>query len=242
MIIQIVVMLLLCMRVSFRRVADALSGFRFLALATVLFTIPNIAVFFAVSLRPEILEALWLSARTPWGIITAAFLHREAGHLLQNLLGFLAAVVFFVLINLLQDRKGKERYSRIFLLAFPSGFLANAAELFVRWMSNSAGSAYGASGVVYSAIGICTASATINSCALLIRFVRSLRDPGIKETVPELLTVLFNILLLFLALYLILFARESFLNVSPGVDVFVHTAGFLIGFAISSALFLTPHT
>ena len=105
--------------------------------------------------------ALWLSTETPWGIITAAFLHKEAAHLLQNLLGFLAAVVFFVLSNLVQDRKGKERYSRIFLLAFPSGFLANAAELHEHWGTNSAGSAYGASGVVYSAIGICTAVSKI---------------------------------------------------------------------------------
>jgi len=114
-------------------------------------------------------------------------------------------------------------------------------ELFKRLLSDSlAGwSTYGASGVVYSAMGICTASAVINSCVLLIRYVRSFRDPGIKETVPELFTMFFNILLLFLALYLILFARESFLNVSPGVDVFAHTAGFLIGFAISSTLFLT---
>jgi membrane associated rhomboid family serine protease len=208
----------------------------------VLFTIPNIAVFFAVSLRPEILEALWLSARTPWGIITAAFLHKEAAHLLQNLLGFLAAVISFALSNLVQDRKGKERYSRIFLLAFPSGFLANAAELFVRWMSNSAGSAYGASGVVYSAIGICMASAVINACPLLVRHVISFRDPGSKKmTVPEILITALNLALIAFALYLILSARESFLNVSPGVDVFVHTAGFLIGFGISSALFLTEH-
>jgi len=78
---------------------DALSGFRPLTLAVILFLVPNIAVFFAVSLRPEIIEALWLSARTPWGIVTAAFLHREAAHLLQNLLGFLVAVVLFALSN-----------------------------------------------------------------------------------------------------------------------------------------------
>jgi len=117
---------------------DALSGFCSLALATALFTVPNIAVFFAVSLHPELIEILWLSIGTPWGIITAAFLHREAAHLLQNLHGFLAAVVLFALSNLLQSKENKERYSRIFLfLVFPSGFLANAVELLARWASNS---------------------------------------------------------------------------------------------------------
>lgn len=227
---------------SARSAVVILSGFRFLALAAALFTILNVTVFFAVSLRPEILETLWLSAETPWGIITAAFLHRETAHLLQNLLGFLAVVVLFALSNLLQNRENREYYSRIFLLAFPSGFLANAWELLVRWTANSTGSAYGASGVVYSAIGICTVSAVINSYALLIRFVRSLGDSGSKEmTVPELLVMALNLALIAFALYLILFARESFLNISPGVDVFVHTAGFLIGFVISSLFLLTEH-
>lgn len=94
-------------------------------------------------------------------------------------------------------------------------------------------SGYGASGVVYSAIGICAASAIINTCTLLVKYVRSFRDPGSKEiTVPELFTMALNLLLLAFTLYLTLFARESFLNVSPGVDVFAHTAGFLIYFAL----------
>jgi len=222
--------------------ADALSGFRSLALAAILFTIPNIAAFFAVSARPEIIEVLWLSAGTPWGIITAAFVHREAGHLLQNLLGFLAAVVLFALSNLLQSTENKEYYSRILLfLVFPSGFLANAAEFLSRWVSNSlAGwSGYGASGVVYSATGICTASAVISSCALLIRYVRSFRDPGMIETTAEILIMALNLALIIFALYLVVFARELFLNASPGIDVFAHTAGFLIGFVLSSAFFFT---
>jgi len=178
---------------------------------------------------------------TPWGIITAAFLHREAAHLLQNLHGFLAAVVLFALSNLLQSRENKERYSRIFLLlVFPSGFLANAVELLARLASNSVAgwSGYGASGVVYSAIGICTASAVINSCALLIRYVRSFRDPDSKDiTIPELLVMAFNLALMIFAVYLVVFARDLFLNASPGIDVFAHTAGFLIGF-FSALLFL----
>jgi hypothetical protein len=48
-----------------RSAAAIFSGFRPLALAAVLFLIPNITVFLAVSLRPEILEALWLSVGTP---------------------------------------------------------------------------------------------------------------------------------------------------------------------------------
>jgi len=213
---------------------DALSGFCSLALATALFTVPNIAVFFAVSLHPELIEILWLSIGTPWGIITAAFLHREAAHLLQNLHGFLAAVVLFALSNLLQSRENKERYSRIFLLlVFPSGFLANAVELLARLASNSVAgwSGYGASGVVYSAIGICTASAVINSCALFIGYIRSFRDPDSKDiTIPELLVMAFNLALMIFAVYLVVFARDLFLNTSPGIDVFAHTAGFLIGF------------
>jgi len=118
-------------------------------------------------------------------------------------------------------------------LVFPSGFLANAVELLARWASNSVAgwSGYGASGVVYSAIGICTASAVINSCALLIRYVRSFRDPDSKDiTIPELLVMAFNLALMIFAVYLVVFARDLFLNTSPGIDVFAHTAGFLIGF------------
>jgi len=115
---------------------------------------------------------------------------------------------------------------------------ANAAELLARFASNSVAgwSGFGASGVVYSAIGLCTASAVMNSCDLLIRYVRSFRDPDIKETVPEIVIMALNLTLIVLALYLILFARDLFLNASPGIDVFAYTAGFLIGFAFSSAL------
>jgi len=118
----------------------------------------------------------------------------------------------------MQGRENKEYCSRIFLLVFPSGFLANAAELFARLPSDSVAgwSGYGASGVVYSTIGICTASAVTNSCALLIRYVRSFKDPGMKETMPEILTMALNLVLLAFALYLILFARDLFLNASRG--------------------------
>jgi len=99
---------------------------------------------------------------------------------------------------------------------------ANAAELLARFASNSVAgwSGFGASGVVYSAIGLCTASAVMNSCDLLIRYVRSFRDPDIKETVPEIVIMALNLTLIVLALYLILFARDLFLNASPGIDVF----------------------
>jgi membrane associated rhomboid family serine protease len=46
----------------------------------------------------------------------------------------------------------------------------------------------------------------------------------------------FNLALMIFAVYLAVFARDLFLNASPGIDAFAHTAGFLIGFALSPAL------
>jgi membrane associated rhomboid family serine protease len=60
-------------------------------------------------------------------------------------------------------------------------------------------------------------------------------------TAPEILIMALNLVVLALALCLILFARDLFLNASPGIDVFAHTVGFLAGFALSSAPLLAEH-
>jgi len=223
-----------------KKVTDGLFDFRFLVLAIALFLLSNLVMFFVTSSYPELIKVLWLSADKPWGIFTAAFVHKDASHLAGNIVYFLISSIFFVLSNIPQEREGRSFYSKVFLLlVFFSGILWNAIEFFVwrRPSSITEFGGYGASGVVYGAIGICTASALVNFAAALRKYFRSLKASNREIAKPDLFSLLVNLMILILILALELVAPESFLAAGPETNIFAHFGGFAIGFIFASILF-----
>ena len=130
----------------------------------------------------------------------------------------------FVIINLPRDPRARQFSSKIFLpLIFLSGFAANLLVLLGWAASDSPKRAWGASGVVYSAAGACLASAI----ASLNDSVRELSKPGVLW---KKLVKLGSASVIVVALvWFVVQDPRAFLNVAPGVGVYAHFWGFLIG-------------
>lgn len=217
-----------------------LAGFRPLAKATVIFLVSNVAVFAILSLRPDLVGWLWLSADRPWGIVTSAFTHVDLDHIFGNVEGFMLSVLLFLTINLVYNRRARRRVSTHFLLLiFVAGIGANLLE-YPLALSRPGDHSWGASGVVYGALGVAFASALSTLPVHLSIIAKDRRrragkskrrlifsfDRHYLRTFPSLLALSLSISV---TLMLILDAG-SFLNVAPGVDVFAHGVGFLLGF------------
>jgi membrane associated rhomboid family serine protease len=145
-----------------------------------------------------------------------------------------------MLSNIPQDREGRSFYSRVFfLLLFFSGILWNAIEFFVWRMPSgiTESGGYGASGVVYGAIGICTASALMNFAVPLGKHFRSLNTPHREITMQDLFSATTNLLILISILFLILSDPALFLAAGPETNIFAHFGGFAIGFLSAAFLF-----
>jgi membrane associated rhomboid family serine protease len=228
------------------RISRRLSGFRSVGLAFTIFTLLNLAVFFLISLWPDLLDWLWLSADHPWGIITSNFVQAELPHLAGNLQGFTLATVFFVIVCLVLKVEDRIRWSRVFLwLVFLSGIVGSAIE-YPLLIANGDLS-WGSSGIVYGAIGVllaaCLRSLPAQMRALAKehrRWARKRRKWGLfrfdrksLRTFPNLmsLTILISFLLL------IFTDPWDFLSAGPGVDVLAHGLGFLLGFLPAMILF-----
>ena len=154
-----------------------LVGFRSVGIAFTLFSLLNLALFLLITLHPPLLEGLWLSADRPWGILTSAFVHRDLGHLVSNLRGFMLAAGFFVVVNLHNRVRARRYSSRIFLwLIFLSGFVANGIGFLAwYWAGVSGVHSWGASGIVYAGIGALLASALCNFPTHMRNFVKARR-------------------------------------------------------------------
>lgn len=231
------------------RLSRRLAGFRPLGIAFIIFFLINIAVFAVLSIWPGLVEWLWLSADRPWGILTSAFTQVEIGHLASNLQGFIFVVVLFALVNMINPKRVRRRRSRAFLLiVFVAGIGANLIE-YPLALANPGDSSWGSSGIVYGGFGVLLASAIQTMPAHLKAISKERRRRAKKprlwkvfrydrkslRTMPSILTL--ALVASFLAL--IIFDPETFLNVAPGVDVFAHAFGFLlglIGFVISKRI------
>lgn len=202
-------------------------GFKSVEIALVLFFTANVLLYLLIYLRPSLVDSLSLSANRPWGIVTSAFVHKDLGHLGSNLLFFSIWCIFFVYANAFVDVETRRHSSKVFLwMIFISGFLADAL-LFSRWrLSGTSTNSWGASGVVYASAGVLMASALRN-------FEYSWRDL-FKDKTGKLKRK-FGILIwsIFIVTVLVLYVIQdpkTFLAVAPGVNVFAHGYGFLLGF------------
>lgn len=173
----------------------------------------------------------WLadSTRTPWGIVTAFFVHLNfEPHYLYNMAMLFALVLVFCVSCAGLPLKEKSFRQRVFLwVMFIAGVVANIASLFLYGPNPG----FGASGLDFAAWGI----VLIFSVTNLVPRVERLSDfiPYYTD-LGNLAWTLGNLLL---ALILILAPVEYpalFLSVGPHVNVLVHFVGivFAMGFTI----------
>jgi membrane associated rhomboid family serine protease len=220
------------------------AGFRSVGIAFTIFTLLNLAVFSLISLWPGLLDFLMLSADRPWGIVTSNFAHEEFPHLASNLEGFTFAAGFFVIVCLVLKVKDRRRWSRLFLwLVFLSGIVGSVIEYPVLIVSGD--SSWGASGIVYGALGVLLAACIRSLPAHIQLFAKEHRRQARKRrkwrmfsrrslrTFPSLM----SLALLLSFLVLIFTDPADFLSAAPGIDVLAHGLGFLLGFLPAMVLF-----
>jgi len=222
------------------RLSKRLAGFRLVGVALAVFLAVNISVFVVLSIWPDLIEWLRLSADRPWGIVTSAFSHVDFYHLESNIEGFALASLFFLLTNLVNSRAARRQVSRRFLIVvFVAGIGANLLE-YPLALANPGDSSWGASGIVYGALGVLLSSAVQSLPANMNRIKKERRqwtgkrrarrifrfDKRSLRMMPSLMS--FSILVSIMIL--LVFDAGTFLSVAPNVDVFAHGVGFLLGF------------
>lgn len=217
----------------------SLSGFRFLSLALVVFVLLNLGIFGVVSSYPSALTNLAVTPDNPAGILTANFTHYDAGHLTNNLVGFVILSTFFVAVNLSASPGSKRRSSKIFVLGSVLAGVVACAFQFGLWLLTGTSDigAVGASGIVYGAAGILLASSIYNFFGQ-VRDFRALRQDYYGSASPKLfIATSFSITTTAFFTYLALFETNVFFLVSPNVAWIPHEIGFVSGFLVTLLLF-----
>lgn len=225
----------------YARISRRLTGFHPLSIAFIIFSLLNISVYSLIALHPDLLESLWLSPSTPWGILTSAFTHAELGHLVSNLEGFALSVLLFIPVVSVHSPDIRRRWSRAFLwLVFLSGIGANLIE-YPTTLVGPGSSSWGASGIVYGSLGVVLAGALLSLPGHLKtmtkRRSKKKRKLRFNRKSWRELRAIFVLSLLMAFLIAILTNTGRFLNVGPGIDVFAHGVGFLIGLWGGMAMF-----
>ncbi|MDI6883579.1 MAG: rhomboid family intramembrane serine protease [Hadesarchaea archaeon] len=231
----------------YARLSLRLAGFRPLGLAFIIFALANLAIFGLISLHRPLLEGLWLSADRPWGILSAAFVHADFGHLINNLRGFVFAAGIFIIVSAINLGPVRKAWSRAFLwLVFATGFAANGVQ-YSLLLAGPSFNSWGASGVVYGAFGALLAASLASLPAHLRALAREhrrwagkRRKLGLFKFDRKSLALLPSLMCLaVVASFLILIFTDpgGFLSAGPGVNVLVHGIGFLFGYLGAIILF-----
>jgi len=210
-----------------------LAGFGPLVAAFAIFLIINSLMFVVTSVYPSTIDYLSLAPDRPWGIFTSAFIHANVEHLVNNLEGFTLACTLFVFVILSSSPESRRRSSRLFLwLIFISGFLADGVEFLVWRLTGTLNvSSFGASGIVYAAIGVLLASALYSfpKNAARIRELVAKRKQSSKF-IRDAMVPAFAMLTFVVLLFELVSNPADFFSAAPGIDVFAHEMGFLIGY------------
>lgn len=235
-----------------KSIRKQLIGFRSVGLAFVIFFLLNLALYLLITLHPPLLEDLWLSADRPWGILTSMFVHQELDHLAGNLLFFTVWSALFVTVNLLSGAEARRLWSRFFLGAvFLAGITANAIEFGAWGLAGVPDNSWGASGVVYAAMGVLLACALYNlpSNLTALRGAVAKRRRKPRKIRRRLKLVLkfektFIVSMVSIGVVVVFLSQlvldpGTFFSAGPGVDVLAHELGFLLGFLPAMLLFYT---
>jgi len=170
--------------------------------------VPGLAVALVAEVHPDwrepIREVLGLSWVSPWGILTAVFVHDDLDHFLWNMVALFAGFLFFGLTNM---RSGDERVNREWLLVITIVISAVIAHLLFLLFRSQFGIGAGASGLVTATVGV--------AWGLALADWRTLPPKG-----PDRLVIVASVSCL------------GLLYVSMGVVHLVHTSALLVGFAL----------
>lgn len=169
------------------------------------------------------------STRTPWGIVTAFFVHTSfAQHYLPNMVLLFVAVFVFCVMNAPLSRSEKRFRQRVFIdVMFLSGIAANFASLFFYGPIPTVG----ASGLDFAALGITLAFCVVNV------FPRIRRRRDLVPYYRDPLNLVWSMTNGLLAAGLILVSTQfpvEFLSIRPGVNVVAHL--FALVFAVAATM------
>jgi len=173
----------------------------------------------------------WLgsSTRTPWGILTAFFVHTSfQHHYLPNMEMLFALVLVFCVTSALATREAKEFRQRVFLrVMFAAGIVANVASLFLYGPYPTVG----ASGLGFAAWGLTLVFCITNIVPRVDRFrdfIPHYRNPrNIVWRIGN--AIVASVLVLAPVQY-----PALFLAVAPDVNVLAHFVGIV--FAMATAM------
>ena len=164
------------------------------------------------------------SAQTPWGIVTAMFVHGSfEAHYLPNMLFLFSFAFIFISANAsipVGERRGREL---VFVIgSFLVGVVANAVSLLV--LPNSL--TYGASGLVYAAWGITSAFCFSNAAPRgRLAEVRQYYSDRSNQW-----RAVYNATAFLLLTGIAFTAPALFLAAGPNVNVLAHGVSFILGF------------
>jgi membrane associated rhomboid family serine protease len=247
-----------------KRLMDALRGFGPIGTAFMVFVYLSLAAFCLTSIFESALDFLSLSPGQPWGVVTSIFAHDGFAHLVSNLMGFVLWAGMFVLVNSLNPPEVRAGMSRVFLWAvFVAGLATNGVQLLTWWVTGVTDIAsVGASGIVYAALGVLLMSALVSLPRNLSKFnvglrrlalrpkrerfewlTRLISRGGRRETKWQVFRVLLvgslTPALVLGILFRLCITPNEFFSAGPGIDIFGHAMGFLLGFAGGASGFLT---
>lgn len=192
----------------------------------------SVLLYVAEMNEPSLLPLLSLARATPWGIITSIFAHKSLEHLLLNMINIVISS-FLLLGLLLFNGEGNPKRTSLFfcLCPFISGIITNVLFLSLAPQSKS----LGASGVLFAIVGVLL-------MASLMGIFRKMRAVTIKTYFSRHLLHFSYHIFIFLFYFLqTIFIPTIFLNVSQGVNVFVHAISFLLAVGSTLLYYLISH-
>lgn len=183
------------------------------------------------------LPLLYNSVKTPWGIITSAFVYDGAGNV--EYYGLYASV--FIASNAAYVRSLRvSRYLVVTGFSLISAIIANLINLGSYALNNPNGFDYGQSGIVYGFIGSMAIFIFFDVAFYLLIAIRKAINKSsgfeeiktVKSKFRKVLTYIFTTISFCLTFVYLLINRSSFFSVGPGVDSLVHAISFVTGLVL----------
>src|SRR3972149_5149957 len=180
-------------------------------------------------------DQLAASRNNPFGAVTAIFARWDRSRLAENVSGLLLYVGLFLFTNSYHCRTERERRGRwLVVLSFPAAVAANVA-----YIAMSPGSTLGASGLVYSILGIAFAFFLINAVREGGDLAQRFRAHGTNSGNPR--TIMRSLFwfsmnatsFLFFVYYLSVDQGGLFGVGERGINAFAHLMGFGLGFGVT---------
>lgn len=212
-----------------QRLVDSIATNKNLIAASVLLTVASVALF---ALQGTGIDQLLVSSTsTPWGVVTALFVHTDPVHIGFNLFYLWLWTVFLIVEHDLLKRQflSKEQISKrlgfTVILVFASAVASN-----VIWsiVLNPGSTTFGASGAVFAISAACLVFSLMNIPIVLKTLSKNdLHDYGRMAVVAA--TIGINILIFLVIFTMVTADTQTFFGFGdPQTNSFAHGTSFLI--------------